>query len=91
MTAEWEALLERFLAGDMATEAFHDRFFALWHERFDSEPAPAPIERLFYVVEAYSPDPTLRDDRRPWDAGPEEVLQAAQRALSELKGPKASS
>lgn len=90
MTAEWEALLERFLAGDMATEAFHDRFFALWHERFDSDPAPAPVERLFYVVEAFTPDPALRDARHPWDAEADEVLQAARRALAELRGLGAS-
>jgi hypothetical protein len=55
-------LVRDFVGGRMDAAAFHDRFFELWHTT-DREHVPAPpaIETLFFVVEAYCPDPALRD------------------------------
>lgn len=85
MSDDWEELLAGFVDGRLTTEAFHDAFFALWRRQFEGDPVPAPVERLFYVVEAFTPDPALRDAGQPWEADADEVRDAALRALDEIR------
>lgn len=82
--SEWEKLLAAFLAGDLSEAAFHDRFLALWRLQRDSGLPPA-IERLFYVVEAFSPLPHLRDPGQPWEADSAELRAATRQALFDLR------
>lgn len=85
MRDRWLALIEGFAAGRLGPAAFHDAFFALWHEGFEAG-HPVAVERLFPVVEAYEPDPALRDTAAPWAADEAELREAAGRALSALIG-----
>jgi hypothetical protein len=80
---EWRALIEELLAGTTSPAAFHDGFFRLWRRDRDTG-LPEPIERLFDVVEAFTPDPALRDASQPWEADEGELRQAAERAPREM-------
>ncbi len=85
--AGWHDLLCDYLERRIDERAFHDLFFALWHAASASDwsvPVPAAIEDLFFVVEAYSPDPELRDPGAAWEADEREVRAAAQRAHARL-------
>ena len=86
--ARWHMLVRDFVARRMDEAAFHDRFFELWHAT-DREHVPAPpaIETLFFVVEAYCPDPALRDPNSTYEADDAELRQAAEKALAELPIP----
>lgn len=86
--ARWHMLVRDFVACRMDEAAFHDRFFDLWHAT-DREHVPAPpaIETLFFVVEAYCPDPALRDPDSAYEADDVELRQAAEKALAELPIP----
>ena len=79
----WRELLQAFVDRRIAEAVFHDRFFERWHvlsaAHFATSPPPA-IEELFYVVEAYCPDPALRDPSSPYEA------DDAERALARLSG-----
>jgi hypothetical protein len=88
VTGDWERLLAGLVDGRLTTEAFHDDFFVLWRRQFEGGPVPAPVERLFYVVEAFTPDPALREAGQPWEADADEVLQAARHALYEIRNLK---
>lgn len=85
--ADWRTLLVGFRDGFIDTRTFHDRFFDLWHACSAADwisPPPAAIEALFYVVEAYSPDPDLRRPDCPWEADEQEPRSAVESALVEL-------
>lgn len=84
MTGDWPRLIEDFLHGGIGAAVFHDRFFALWRRDRDSG-LPAPIEQLFYTVEAFTPDPSLRDASLPWEADEAELRQAAEVTLRGLQ------
>lgn len=84
MTADWRALIEGLVAGTTDPAVFHDAFLALWRQERD-QGLPAAIEELFYVVEAFTPDPALRDSTAPWEADEAEVLAAARTALAALE------
>jgi len=86
--ARWHILVRDFVARRMDAAAFHDRFFELWHasQRVDS-PVPRAIETLFFVVEAYCPDPALRDPDSAYEADEAELEAAAEKALAELPIP----
>lgn len=85
--ADWAVLVREFVDRRIDERAFHDRFFAAWHRlSADGWPLPRPpaIETLFYVVEAFCPDPELRDPRSPYEADDAELRQAAETALRAL-------
>jgi hypothetical protein len=81
----WASLVEDFVERRIGVNAFHDRFFDLWHARFDQGSFPEPIERLFFTVEAYTPDPALRNPGSPFEASEAEVRKDAEIALARLK------
>jgi hypothetical protein len=86
--ARWHMLVRDFVARRMDERAFHDRFFELWHATDrDHVPAPPAIETLFFVVEAYCPDPALRDPDSTYEADDAELRHAAEKALAELPIP----
>ena len=86
--ARWHMLVRDFVARRMDERTFHDRFFELWHATDrDHVPAPRAIETLFFVVEAYCPDPALRDPDSAYEADDAELRQAAEKALAELPIP----
>ena len=64
----WHRLIDDFVARRIDERAFHDGFFELWHaaQRANAD-ILKPIETLFYVVEAYCPDPELRDPAKASD------------------------
>ncbi len=84
--AAWLHLVEEFVDGRCDVNAFHDRFFELWNAqpRF-GPPCPAAIEQLFFTVEAYCPDPALRDPGSLYEADEAEVRKDAEIALARLK------
>jgi len=86
--ARWHILVRDFVAGRMDAAAFHDRFFDLWHasNRAHAHIPPA-IDTLFFVVEAYCPDPALRDPKSAYEADDVELRQAAEKALAGLPIP----
>lgn len=86
-TSAWTLLLRSFVRREINERAFHDRFFQEWHRLSAtnfSEPLPPSIERLFFVVEAYCPDPELRDPDSLYEADEAELRQAAAEALVAL-------
>lgn len=85
MTAAWHRLIEGFVAGAIDPGGFHDAFLTLWRQGRD-QGLPAAIEDLFYVVEAFTPDPDLRDASALWEADEAELLAAARKALAALQG-----
>jgi hypothetical protein len=91
LSEDWEQLLESVLDGRLTPEAFHDAFFVLWRRQFEGEHLPAPVERLYYVVEAFTPDLALRGKGLPWEADADEVLEAARQALREIRDLKGKS
>lgn len=86
---DWRELLAAFVDRRINEAIFHDRFFDAWNRlsaaHFAIAPPPA-IEELFYVVEAYCPDPALRDPESPYEADDAELRAAAERALARLSG-----
>ncbi|MGL4396250.1 MAG: colicin immunity domain-containing protein [Hyphomicrobium sp.] len=82
----WLELIEAFVARRIDVDAFHDRFFDLWHagQRLHHD-IPPTVEKLFYTVEAYCPDPQLRDPDSPYEADEAEVRKDAHIALGLLK------
>ncbi len=77
--AEWRALIEAFLDDRLSAEAFARRFLEAWRAARDrAEPAPAAIQRLAAVVEAYSP--TARAGH-PFEATSAQLRAGAQDAL----------
>lgn len=81
----WFCLVEDFVERRIGVNAFHHRFFDLWHGAFADGNFPKPIEQLFFTVEAYTPDPTLRDPSSPYEASEAEVFKDAEIALARLK------
>jgi hypothetical protein len=81
----WASLVEEFVERRIGVNAFHDRFFDLWHSAFADGIFPKPIEELFFTVEAYCPDPALRDPSSPYEASEAEVFRDAEIALARLK------
>ena len=81
----WFALVEEFAGRRIGVNEFHDRFFDLWHSAFADGNFPKPIEQLFFTVEAYCPDPALRDASSPYEASEAEVYKDAEIALAKLK------
>ena len=83
----WLQLVEAFVGRRIDVNTFHDRFFELWHEEARTEPSRIPegIETLFYTIEAYCPDPALRDPGSPFEADEAEVRKDAEFALARLK------
>lgn len=84
--AAWLQLVQSFVDRRIDVDAFHDRFFDLWHaqSRLGSI-YPSAIEQLFFTVEAYCPDPALRDPGSPYEADEAEVRKDAEIALARLK------
>jgi Bacterial self-protective colicin-like immunity len=84
----WLQLVEAFLERRIDVDTFHDRFFELW-QAARSEPLgpryPEGVETLFYTVEAYCPDPTLRTPGSPFEADEAELRKDAELALARLK------
>ena len=86
--ARWHILISDFLERRIDERTFHDRFFERWHASDKSRAdIPPAIETLFFVVEAYCPDPVLRDPASPYEADGAELRQAAGTALAELAKP----
>jgi hypothetical protein len=86
--ADWHHLVRDFVERRIDEAAFHDRFFELWHaSQRAQETIPRTIETLFYVVEAYCPDPALRDPNSAYEADDAELRQAAETAFAELPAP----
>jgi len=84
----WHRLISEFVARRIDERAFHDGFFELWHTAQRTRAAiPPPVETLFYVVEAYCPDPTLRDPASLYEADEGELRDAAEKALPQLPRP----
>ena len=83
MSDDWRRLIGDFLAGSLDAAGFHDGFLALWRRDRDAG-LPEAVDRLFYVVEAFTPDPALRQPDQPWEAGEAELRQAARQALRDL-------
>ena len=82
---DWRSLLSAFDADEIPADVFHDRFFLLWRGQFNGgDPPPAAIETLFFVVEAFCPDPGLRDPSQPWEADEAELHAAVRVALRRL-------
>lgn len=81
--ADWRALLEAFVDRRIGPDAFQRRYIEGWRENRDAHIAnPAAIDALFDVVEAYNPD---EETRRREDADDDELMQAARRALAQLR------
>lgn len=86
--ADWQRLVAAFVEGQIDERAFHDRFFELWNAVSASGFAvdvPKAVETLFFVVEAYCPDPELRNPDSPCEADDAELRQAATAALAALR------
>jgi hypothetical protein len=84
--AAWLHLVEAFVEGRIDVNAFHDRFFEQWHAQPRFGPfCPKAIEQLFITVEAYCPDPALRDPGSLYEADEAEVCKDAEIALARLK------
>jgi hypothetical protein len=84
----WHQLVREFIERRIDERAFHDGFFELWHAaQRNSLRIPAQIETLFYVVEAYCPDPALRDPKSVYEADDAELRQAAEKTLAGLPAP----
>ncbi len=84
--AAWLELVQSFVDRRIDVNAFHDRFFDSWNAQPRFGPfCPAAIEQLFYSVEAYCPDPALRDPGSPYEADEAEVRKDAEIALARLK------
>lgn len=82
MTEDWRRLLQCFVSDSIGAAAFHDRFLEAWRTARDrADPEPQPIADLFYVVEAYCPDPSLQG---PYDATELELRAAAEQTLVRL-------
>lgn len=84
----WTDLLNDFLERRIDERAFHDRFFELWHRCVSPGAAdlpPSAIETLFFVVEAYCPDPLLRDPDNGYEADDAELRTAARTAFRALQ------
>lgn len=85
---DWHHIICDFVERRIDERTFHDRFFYRWHASDKSRcDIPPAIERLFFVVEAYCPDPALRDPASPYEADDAELRQAAGAALAELPEP----
>ncbi len=81
----WHPLVRAFVERRIDERTFHDRFFDLWHAaQHANDRVPPPIETLFYVVEAYCPDPSLRDPASLYEANDAELRDAAGKALPDL-------
>ena len=86
--AAWHTLISDFVERRIDERTFHDRFFGRWHASDKSRAdIPPAIERLFFVVEAYCPDPALRDPASTYEADDAELRQAAGTALAGLPKP----
>lgn len=82
----WLELLRAFAARRIDETVFHDRFVVLWREARDrAEPLPGPIDSLFYVVEAFCPDPALRSPGNRHEADETELRNSAEHALARLE------
>jgi uncharacterized protein (DUF1684 family) len=81
----WRHLIAQFIARHIDVDAFHDRFFELRRASLHAaQEIPEPVERLFYAVEAYCPDPALRDPASRYEADEAEVRNEAQLAWARL-------
>jgi hypothetical protein len=86
--AHWHQLVRDFVERRIDERTFHDRFFERWHASPRTrDDLPPPIEKLFYVVEAYCPDPALRDPKSPYESDDDELRTAAITALAALPPP----
>ena len=85
----WHDLVEGFVAQRIDVDTFHNRFFELWHANSRASTFgsthPEGIETLFYTVEAYCPDPALRDPASRIEADEAEVRKDAEFALARLR------
>ena len=82
----WLLLVQSFVERRIDVDAFHDRFFEIWHAQPRFGPVcPKAIEQLFFTVEAYCTDPALRDPGSPYEADEAEVRKDAEIALARLK------
>ncbi|MGD9783392.1 MAG: colicin immunity domain-containing protein [Hyphomicrobiaceae bacterium] len=82
----WLELLRAFVSRRTDGRSFHDRFLDRWRVARDrAEPLPVAIDDLFYVVEAYCPDPTLRTPGIPFEADEAELRNSAETALARLE------
>jgi hypothetical protein len=84
----WRDLLLDFLEQRIDGRAFHDRFFDAWRRSLapgSTDLPPSAIETLFFVVEAYCPDPLLRDHDNGYEADDAELRTAARTALCALQ------
>lgn len=82
---DWLELLSAFTGRHIDEAVFHDRFFERWRaERDGPDPLPPAIEDLFYVVEAYCPDPALRTPDSLLEADDAELRASAEIALARL-------
>jgi hypothetical protein len=85
LPAEWRSLIEAYLDGRLSAEAFARRFMDAWRAQRDARTAPIPaaIESLFFAVEAFE---GASQDADVGATSDDDVRQAAQRALRDLRG-----
>lgn len=82
---DWFELLSAFTGRHIDETVFHDRFIACWRAARDrADPMPPVIDDLFYVVEAYCPDPALRTPDSLFEADEAELRASAEIALTRL-------
>ncbi len=86
--ADWRALVLDFVERRCSEAAFNDLFLDAWRAARDcGKPIPKPVDDLFYVVEAYCPDPALRNPQSPYEADDAALRQSAVEALARLSSP----
>jgi hypothetical protein len=79
----WPSLLIAYQQGALSAHVFHDAFLDTWrYARDHGFPEPKPIADLFYIVEAYCPDPALAGG--PFEATETELKDAVDVALVRL-------
>ena len=72
--SEWQALVNRFIDGDMDAPAFETAFIRAYHMARLPGDVPYAMDLLFYEVDAYCADPALR--------GPDDIDEAQLKAVA---------
>ncbi len=81
----WRALITTFVEDQMTAPDFEKAFLTAWNRNRDRhDRVPFAVDRLFYEVDAYCADPSLR---REGDLDDEGLQKAAVRALDDFDMP----
>lgn len=84
---DWLDAIRAFAERRLDEAAFHDRFFEIWNwhsTRHFPQPIPRAIEQLFFTVEAYCPDPALRDPKSLYETDDAQLRRDAETAYARL-------